>query len=272
MPSVLQLLERAHDLGGREAELRAVAARGLPAPRAAAGQLDAQADGGPHAHPLAVLQDQVQLGVLFDHRDDLAAHLLGQHGHLDVLVVLEAVADDGRVVVGQRHHGQQLGLGAGLQAEVERLAELQDLFHHLPLLVDLDGVDAAVAALVLVLGDGGVEGAVHLAQPVLQDFGEADQDGQVDAAQHQRIDQFLEVDRAGGVLFGVHEDVPVVAHREVALAPARDVVESLATCGVQRSVGSITSEPLRPFLSNAVSLNLSVLRNGGMSKEKHWTS
>ena len=151
--------------------------------------------------------------------------LLRQHRHLDVLVVLEAVADDGRVVVGQRHHGHQLGLGAGFQAEVERLAEFQHLFHHLPLLVDLDGVDAAVFALVMVLGDGGLKGAVQLAQTVLQDVGEADQNGQVDAAQHQRVDQFLEVDRARGVLFRVDQDVPVVADRKIALAPTGDVVE-----------------------------------------------
>ncbi len=174
---------------------------------------------------LAVLQDEVQLGILFHHWDDLAAHFLGQHGHLDVLIVFEAVADDGGVVIRQRHHRHQLGLGAGFQAEMERLAEFQNLFHHLPLLVDLDGVHATVAALILVLGDGGVECAVQLAQPVFQDIGEADEDGEADPAQHQRIDQFLEVDRPGGVLFRVNPDVPAVAYREVALAPARDIIE-----------------------------------------------
>ena len=68
-----------------------------------------------------------------------------EHHRLDVLGILEAVADDRRVVVGHRDHGQQLGLGAGLEAEVVRLAEVQDLFDDLPLLVHLDRVDAAVA-------------------------------------------------------------------------------------------------------------------------------
>ena len=54
-------------------------------------------------------------------------------------------------IVGERDDGEQLGLGAGLEAEVVRLAELEDLFDDLPLLVDLDRVDAAVAALVVVL-------------------------------------------------------------------------------------------------------------------------
>ena len=52
------------------------------------------------------------------------------------------------VAVGQRQHGEQLRLGAGLQAEVERLAEVEDLLDDVPLLVDLDRVDAAVVALV----------------------------------------------------------------------------------------------------------------------------
>ena len=167
----------------------------------------------------------MQFGVFLDHRDDVPAHLLRQHGHLDVLVVLEAVADDGRFVVGHGHHGHQFGLGAGFQAELVRLAELQDLFHHLPLLVHLDGVDAAVAALVVVLGDGGLERVVDFAQPVLEDVGEADQDREVDAAQHQRVDQFLEIDGAGRILLRVDAHVPVVPDREIALAPAGDVVE-----------------------------------------------
>ena len=73
-------------------------------------------------------------------------------GHLDEFVVLEAVADDRRVAaVGQGEHGQQFRLGAGLEAEVERLAEVEDLLDDVPLLVHLDRVDAAVAALVVVL-------------------------------------------------------------------------------------------------------------------------
>ena len=137
-----------------------------------------------------------QLGVLLDDRDDVAADLLGQHRRLDVLGVLEAVADDRRVVVGERHHGQQLRLRAGLEAELVRLAEVEHLFDDLPLLVHLDRVDAAVAALVLVLGDGGLKRRVDLAEPVLQDVGEADEDRQADAAQLQAIDQLLQVDGA----------------------------------------------------------------------------
>ena len=81
----------------------------------------------------------------------LPAHLLGEHRHLDELGVLEAVADDGRVVGGHRHHGQQLGLGAGFEAEPVRPAEIEHFLDDLALLIDLDRIDAEVLALVLVL-------------------------------------------------------------------------------------------------------------------------
>ena len=93
---IFKLLQRAHRFADRKSELGTVAARGSPAPGTAAGQLHAQPDHGPHADPLGVAQDQFQLRILLHHRDDLAAHLLGQHRHLDVFVVLESVADDRR--------------------------------------------------------------------------------------------------------------------------------------------------------------------------------
>ena len=138
------------------------------------GQLDAHADLRPDAELLRGLEDQPELGVLLDDRDDVAADLVRQHRRFDELGVLEAVADDRRVVVGERDDGQQLRLRAGLEAEVVRLAEVEDLLDDLALLVDLDRVDAAVAALVLVLRDGGLERGVDLAEAVLEDVGEAD--------------------------------------------------------------------------------------------------
>ena len=101
---IFQLLQGPHRLGHRQPEFRAVSARRFPAPRSAAGKFDAQPDRRPHTYTLAVFQNQVQLRVLLHHRDDLAPHLLGEHGHLDVLIILEAVADDRGLIVGQRHH------------------------------------------------------------------------------------------------------------------------------------------------------------------------
>ena len=221
----LHLIQRLQGLADGQAELGAIAAGRFPASRPSAGQLQPQSDGGPHADALRVLHDQIELGVFFDHRDDLAADFLGQHHHLDVLVVLEAVADDGRFVVGHRQHRQQFGLGAGFQAKMIRPAELEDLFHHLPLLVDLDRIHAAVIALVVVLGDGVLEGLVHFAQTMLQNFGEADQDGEPDAAQLELFDQLAQIDAARRLLAGMHPQVPVRADGKIAFAPTGDIVE-----------------------------------------------
>ena len=221
----LHLIQRLQGFAHRQAELGAISAGRFPASRPFARQLQPQADGGPHADALRMLQDQIELGVFFDHRDDLAADFLGQHHHLDVFVVLEAVADDGRFVIGHRQHRQQFRLGAGFQAEMIRPAELEDLFHHLPLLIHLDRINAAVIALVVVLGDGALERLVHFAQPMLENFGEADQDGQPDAAQLQFFDQLAQIDAARRLLAGMHPQVPVRADGKIALAPTGDIVE-----------------------------------------------
>jgi hypothetical protein len=67
----------------------------------------------------------MQLGVFFDHRDDLAADLLRQHRHLDVFVVLEAVADDRRVVVGEAITASSSGFEPASRPKLEGLAEFE---------------------------------------------------------------------------------------------------------------------------------------------------
>src|SRR5262249_38655552 len=127
-PAFLEVLEGVKGLGEREAELGAEAGAVAPAACPAGGELDADADDGPHAQLLGVLDDRPQLGELLDDGDDLLAHLAGQHGHLDELVVLEAVADDGGIAaVGEGEDGEQLRLGAGLETEAVRPAVVEDL-------------------------------------------------------------------------------------------------------------------------------------------------
>ena len=75
------------------------------------------------------------------------------------------------------------------------------------------------------LRDGALERRVDLAEAVLEDVGEADEDGKADAAELQAIDQLLEVDRARRILGRMHLDVPGAVDREVAVAPARNLVE-----------------------------------------------
>ncbi len=177
-----------------------------------------------HAYLGGVLQNQLEFGVLLDDRNDVAADLLRPHRQLDELGVLESVAHDRRVVAGHGGHGHQLRLGPGFEAEAVLLTELHHLLHDLPLLVDLDRVDAHVLAGVLVLRDGLLERGVDFAETVLQDAGEAEQNRRAQAAELEAIDQLLQVDRAGGILGGMHQHVPRVAHGEIALAPTGHVV------------------------------------------------
>ena len=237
----LQLFERLHHFRGAETELRAIPAGRFPAPRTAACQLRANPDRRAHTDTLRVLGDQRQLGILLDHRDDLAPDLLGQHRHLDVLVVFEAVTDDGSVVIGQRHHSQQFRLRTRFEAEFIGLAELQHLFHNLALLIHLDGVNTAVPAVIFVLPDRHIEGVVQFAQAVLQNLCKAHQNRKVDAPQNQRIDQLLQIDRAVRLFLGVHEQLPAVADRKISLAPARNVVQ-LACILRGPSVGGLQNE------------------------------
>ncbi len=240
--ALLQRVEAGQDLRNRQPELRAVAAGALPAPAAARRQLHPHADLRPHAHFLAVLENQLELGVLLDDGDDGAAHLGGQHHRLDVLRVLEAVADDGRVVVRHRDDRQQLRLAAGLEAEAVRRAEVEHFLHDLPLLVHLDRVDAAIAPAVLVLGDCGLERVVDIGEAVPEDVAEPDEQREVDAACLKVVGQPLQVNRPARLLGGMDLDVAGAVDREVTLAPAGHLVEFARVGGAPDLTGAYVLE------------------------------
>src|SRR5262249_44177229 len=137
--SVFEVVKRFDDFGERQTELAAEAGAGAPAARAARIQLDADTQDGLDLYLGGVLTDGFQPGEFFNNRDDFLADLAGQHGHLNELIVLEAVADDRRLhAVGHGQHGKQLGLRAGFQTEAVLLAEIQDFLDDVALLVDLD--------------------------------------------------------------------------------------------------------------------------------------
>ena len=209
-----------------EPELRAVAGGRLPVPGAFGRQPAADADARLHTGLLGDVADQRQLRGLLDDQDHRAAEARGEERHLDVLLVLVAVADDQRVrVLEHRHDRQQLRLRARLEAEVEGLAVLHQVLDDEALLVDLDRIDAAVGALVAVLADGVLEGLVELDDARLEDLGEADQKGQTDPPLAQLVDQTFEVDRRRPGPAGVHDEVAQVVDGEVVVPPAGDVVE-----------------------------------------------
>src|SRR6185312_13990597 len=217
---LLQKVDGLDHLARREAELRAIAARRLPAPRAARRQLGAHADARPHAHALGDVGDELELGGLLDDEDDGAPELRRQQRRLDVLLVLVAVADDERVfVVEHGHDGEQLRLRPGLEAVVILLAGLRDLLDDVAVLIDLDRVHALVRALVAVLGHGATERFVELDDAVLEDVVEADEQRQVDAAAPHFVDELLHVDRRRRRSVGRDADVARVVDRKVTAAP-----------------------------------------------------
>src|SRR6185503_5442807 len=220
----LQLFEALADLGDREAEFGAVPSGRLPAATASRRQLHAHADLGPDPNLARIFENQAELGVFLDDWDDAAAHLVGQHRHLDEFSVLEPITDDGGVVVGHRHDGEELRLGARLETELVGPAEIEHFLDNLPLLVHLDRVDAEILAFVGVRLNGRLKRAVNVREALSQEIAEANQDRQPDAAKLQMIDQLLQVDRAIGVLRRMNADVTVGTDRKEVLAPAIDLV------------------------------------------------
>ena len=105
-----------------------------------------------------------------------------------------AVANNQAVAVhicGQ--HGVQFGLAACFEAEVVLLAVADDFLHHGAHLVYLDRVDDEVVGLVVVLLFGAVEAFCRLFDAVVEDIGEAQQDGRGDVARVEFVNYFLEV-------------------------------------------------------------------------------
>ena len=105
-----------------------------------------------------------------------------------------AVANDQAVAVHVRgQHGVQFGLAAGFEAEVVLLAVADNLFHHRLHLVYFNRVDDEVVGLVVVLLFGAVEAFCGLLDAVVEDIGEAQQDGRGDVARVEFVHYFLEV-------------------------------------------------------------------------------
>ena len=120
----------------------------------------------------------MQLGEIFDYRDDGASELGRKRDGFDVAVVLEAVADDETrgLILGHRHDGQQLRLGADFEPEAKLLAVAIHLLDHEPLLVHLDRVNGCVTVLVVVLADRLLKGGVQMFQAMREDVGQAHHD------------------------------------------------------------------------------------------------
>ena len=156
-----------------EAELAAVAARFFPLARAGACQLDAHTQIRRDFQAFRYLGGGLQLVEFLDDDDDLAAHLLGEQGQFDELLVLVAVAHDERVRIrAECQDGVEFGLGASLQADVAFLAVADDFLDHRAHLVHLDGHHDEVLSVELVFLGRLLEAGVNLVDAVVKNVGE----------------------------------------------------------------------------------------------------
>jgi hypothetical protein len=73
--------------------------------------------------------------------------------------------------------------------------------------------------------DSGLKGAVNFAQAVFENLAEAEQDGRLDAAKHELIDQFLQIDAAGAILVGMYPEVAVFRYGKITFAPTHYVIQ-----------------------------------------------
>ena len=118
----------------------------------------------------------------------------------------------------------ELGLGTGFQAQIVTLAMADDFLHHGSHLVDLDGEDDEMLALVVVFLFGFAEAFIGLLDAVVQYVGESQQHGCGHVACRQAVNHLLEI-YLHAVLLGRHIHVSLLIDAEVAYSPALYVVQ-----------------------------------------------
>ena len=218
-----------HDLRSRQAKLAAVTRGFLPLACPTRRQTEANADVGAEPLFLGHLQDQVQLSETVEHQERRQAQALSGKGRGDVFAVFVAIADEQTVFVFEQcRRNEEFGFAASLKSQVGLLAGAHKFFDHMALLVDLDGHDAAVLALVAVLIDRLVEAAGEIKDARVEDLVEAQQYRRVDAPLEEIIDESFEVDDTAafgaGLAAGVDREISVLTYTEVRRAPRIDEI------------------------------------------------
>ncbi len=173
----------------------------------------------------AIAQRLFKLLELLDDDDDRLAEPAAEHRGPDEGAVLVAVADDEALgVLVHRERGDQLRFAARFETEMKLRAGVDDLFDHFAQLVDLDRKDAAILVAITELLHRGLKGAVDRLDPVAQQVLKPDDERKTEAALARFVDHLEHVNRAAGILQWLRHDVPGAVDREVAAAPAVDIV------------------------------------------------
>ena len=168
---------------------------------------------------------------LLDHHDDLLAELEAEQRHADERGVLVAVADDQapRVLL-QRQRREELRLAADFQAEVKRLAGVENFFHHFAELVDLDRENAAIIALVIEFGDRAAKREVDGLDAVAENVLKPDEERKTQAARTRFVDDLEDVDGTAIFLKRLGHNVAFGIDSEISTAPTIDIVRR--DCGI----------------------------------------
>lgn len=137
------------------------------------------------------------------------------------------VADDEAVAV---HVGGKddvkFGLGAGLESKVELLSVADDFFNHGAHLIDLNGKNDEVLGLKFILLGCNFEAFGRLFNPVVQNVGEAEQNGGRNVARGQLVHKLFQVNLYT-VFLGTDINVSFFVDAEVTDAPSSDIVQFL---------------------------------------------
>ena len=171
---------------------------------------------------------------------------------LDIARLLETVADYQpiRRVNRHPHRRQQLRFRAHLETEPEISTDSLHLTHQMTVLIDLDRVDAGVAALIGRLLDGGSERVREIPHPLLEEVWKSDRHRGFYPAFGKTDNDVVEINHLFRVAPRHDGEVPYVGYGEKALAPVVNTVQ-LSGSRNRPAVGSRSGIPFRAGLVNA---------------------
>ena len=211
---------------GGQAELGVLAAARRPLAGTLGGEAHAHADPRFDIHLLGHGEDLREFLDFFHHHDQALAELATEHGIAHVIGVLVAIANDETfqvIVNGER--GEQLGLAAGLEAEMEFRPGIDHFLHDFAKLVHFDREDAAVDVFVSGFGDSLGESAVDRLDAVTEQILETKGERKSQAALACFAHEFHHVDLARRIAIRPHRDVPLTVDGEIRGAPTLHIVE-----------------------------------------------
>ena len=220
-----KIFDRFEEFASRETKLRVIAAGKGPFADSTGGKTDADADEKLDLHRTGGFDSEAELFGLFDHQNHFFAEFSAKKGGSDELGVLVAVADQEAfriAVVGEA--GKEFRLAADFKSEVKGFACVEDLFHNLSHLVDLDWENAAVGAFVAGGFDRFGKSFVDGADAVTKEIVKADEEGIVETAFPGSGGDFDQIDFSSLGIQGANRHVPGGVDAKVAAAPARDSI------------------------------------------------